>query len=281
MKHDGLLNLKGLQAMRPHKEPFKDPVAGEAHVIVRNTTEHPLLLIAGEVLVADDSTKRARIIASDYWIPGGDQEEGFVPIVWADTVATPAQRGGRLRLQAEILGNDLRRGTVARSGKDDAWVATLQKHISGTLPAALDRKLDEAKVKALLKPLSDANVTGFAILDGNRVRGVELFGSHTLLMSFAERLVRGYVRENGATIRVKPLSADAKKSALDSVREYIDSLPKLALSPQTKRSAPRLSASVWRKHGIENITLRGVGGKVLGHGLVQDDSLIHLTVFGE
>jgi hypothetical protein len=270
MKHDGPLNLKGLRAALG-TEKVHDHVIDPGLCWVSNQHgAHPILFLQGEVLVAGDGSKRTRIVASDFWVNGG--VEPFMPIIWADDVAAPKHNPPRLKLQSEILGSDIRRELVGAAGRDVDLVKMLQKR----LPGYFKSKLDAAKVRALRRQLSDADVTGFAILEGDRVRGVELFGTHALLESFAERLIRGYVRQGGASLKIKPLSGDRKAVAFDAVRKHMARLPEISLRSQEQRTKRDGYSGL-----MENITLRGAGGKVLGHGLVQDDSLIHLTLFGE
>ena len=270
MRHDGLLSLNGLRAAlgteKVH-DHVADPELGWAS---NQHGAHPILFLQGEVLVAGDGSKRTRIVASDFWVDKG--AERFMTILWADDVAAPKRNPPRLKLQSEILGSDIRRELVGAAGRDKDLAKMLQKRLAGYFKS----KLDAAKVRALLRPLRDADVTGFAILEGDRVRGVELFGSHELLESFAERLIRGYVRQGGASLTIKPLSKDRKAAAFDVVRKHMTRLPEVSLRSKEQRT---------RGDGfpvtMENITLRGTGGKVLGHGLIQDASLIHLTVYGE
>jgi negative regulator of sigma E activity len=269
--------VKGLRAAHGSDDVQDHAVFKDNALASNKDRTYPILFLQGDILVARDATKRTRIVASDFWV-GPGEESTVMPWVWADDIAAPKKGRDNLKLQDEILGSGLRREFIGAVGRDEELLKRLEKRLA----AYFERKRDDTRVRALVQPLlKDAGATGFAVLDGTRVRGIELFGSHVLLERFAERLLRGYVRENGASIRVRALRPDHRASSKDSVRKFIDALPERALTSRTTRSIPSGSVKAWRKNGLENITLRGAGGKVPGHGLIQDDSLIHLTVFGE
>ena len=91
-------------------------------------------------------------------------------------------------------------------------------------------------------------------MDGDKLVGAELFGTHDLMREFAERLLAGYLREGGAKLKVEPLSPEARDTALEVVRETLKRLPEQAL--RTHEEVPEGWPS-----GLRAMTLRDASGE--------------------
>ncbi len=260
--------LGGLAAVRPGELSFVDNFKDTERVLVRNEGDRPRLLLMGDVLGSSDRNARMRLVASDFWLEPNN--ERFVPVVWADAVTPSREKRAPLALKGFVPGATLRREMSGRVGRDDEFAKTIVRSLAESRGSKF--KLSRALGK-MLTALDRPAVTGFAVMDGDKLVGAELFGTHDLMREFAERLLMGYLREGGPKLKIEPLSPEGKDEALATVREVLKSLPDLAI--RTHEDVPEGWPS-----GLRAMTLRDASSKkVLGHGIASGGNLIHLTVF--
>jgi len=130
------------------------------------------------------------------------------------------------------------------------------------LTAALDRERD---------------ATGFTFIDAaGKLRGVELFANHSLMMAFAPRLLRGYLLEageKGASLEIP--SGDG--TLLKRVEEFLESVPRgSARLEEIKLDDDRRDE--WPK-GLKRVHVMR-SGEIIGHGLVDADYRpVHVSIF--
>jgi len=261
-------NLGGLAAVRPGELSFVDNFKDTERVLVRNESDRPRLLLLGDVLGSSDKNPRMRIVASDFWLE--PNSERFVPVVWGDSVAPSREKRAPLALKGSMPSAALRREMTGRIGRNDEFAKTIMRSMAEQQGSNFQLKRARGK---MLSALDRPSVTGFAVMDGDKLVGAELFGTHELMREFAERLLMGYLREGGAKLKIEPLSAKGKTEALATVRDVLKRLPDLAI--RTHEDVPEGWPS-----GLRAMTLRDASSKkILGHGIANGGNLIHLTVF--
>ncbi|MGQ0614861.1 MAG: ARPP-1 family domain-containing protein [Planctomycetaceae bacterium] len=263
------LGVKGHSIMDHEPDPMR--------VLVANETDEPVLLLMGEVLVAGDKTRRTRVVAADSWV--GARDTQIVPVAWADAVEAPVPWRANLDVRQAALGPALRRMLAGRPGRDAAFLQSVAESAGGrTLADDLDRKdsVLERRLAQLLKSLEgsgDASLTGFAVLAGGEVKGVELFSDPALMRSMAPRLLRGYLRELGDSLDLR--APGAREAEMLRVAErMVLGTPARTLQVEERRRDGWPAAL-----GLREVTLRGPGGKVIGHGLMARDRPVHLALF--
>jgi hypothetical protein len=276
--HEGLVVIAreagrsaGARAMAPDLARFLDPAQDPGRLLVRNEEDHPVLLLLGEVLVANDRSRRARVVAADTWV--GPRQDAVVPVAWADSVERPAERPGNLALRDFVLGPSLRRRLVGASGRSESLRAAVAEALQGRkLPDEFAPRPSEPEIAAALAALRarGGSLAGFAVAAEGRVRGIELFADEQLAREFAARLLRGYARETG-------------KARAPSATE---------IAGETSRILDELSARVLRVAKTEReplpdgtplaeVTLLGPGDRPIAYGLLLGGEVVHLTVFAE
>jgi len=263
------LGAKGHSIMDHEPDPMR--------VLVANETDEPVLLLLGEVLVAGDKTRRTRVVAADSWI--GARDTQIVPVAWADAVEAPVPWRANLDVRQAALGPTLRRALAGRPGRNEAFLRSVAESAGGrALADDLDRKdaVLERRLAHLLKSLDapgDASLSGFAVLAGGEVKGVELFGDHALMMAMAPRLLRGYLRELGDALDLRAPGAQ-EGEMLRMAELLVVGTPARTLQVEERRRDGWPVAL-----GLREVTLRGPGGKVIGHGLMARDRPVHLALF--
>ena len=230
---------------------------------------HSRLLLAGEIFVGSrDKSNRVRVVSASSWV----QDSSDVPMAWADNVKTPGN-AGRLVLQAEMLGPKARRA-IARG-------QSLPKGAVEALRAG--RKTQANAVARLVASLRvDASATGFAVVAGKQVLGVELFASHDLMLAYAPRLLHGYLAEAGTkAIRLtEPTQGGERIQEL--ARMLIDRVSQSALKLQDVKGG---TTGEWpAKKGkilLRRVNIMAGRTAVAGHGLLYKGRPLHITLFAD
>jgi anti-sigma-K factor RskA len=280
----------------PELKPFDSPqpVTGrakeqsEGRILFDEVSGKGPALIAslGEVWVGTDAGRRARILSSSVW--AARDRSTFLSVVWADQISTP-RNGEDVEAQDLILGPKARQhALMATPGKDASFLKWLHTEYGAKpLPTLLEegaRDRDRAVNKLVDILGRDPRAIGFAVLDvkGNLL-GTELFIDHETMLAFAARLLRGYLLEAGEDgIRVAPPRVADR--GLDAVQKLLDGMPGRGL--RIERVPLDVIEDKFDKHspapaGVARVTLLTSGGHPVGHGIVRDDTPIHLTIFGE
>jgi hypothetical protein len=239
----------------------------------------------GTLWVGTDATRRARILGWSHWVSRNNAT--FLTVVSADQISTPT-RGEDVEAQPFILGPKARqRLLVAKPGADAAFLAWLRgEYGEKALPELLAdgaRDRDRAVNKLVDALAHDGTASGFAVLDtkGNLL-GTELFLDHDTMIAFAPRLLRGYLLEAGEDgIRIAPPRPAGRGPEM--VQKLIDGMPGRGL--RVERQRLDVPEDQHDKHpapaGVARVTFLTSGGHPVGHGIVRDDTPIHLTLFGE
>ncbi len=233
----------------------------------------------GTVWVGTDAARRARILGMSHWVARNNAT--LLTVVSADEISTPT-RGEDVEAQPFILGPKARqRLLVAKPGADAEFLAWLRREYGGkALPELLAdgaRDRDRAVNKLVDALGRDANATGFAVLDAKgRLLGTELFLDHDTMLAFAPRLLRGYLLEAGEDgIRVAPPRGAVRGPEL--VQDLLEGMPGRGLKIERRRlDVPEDGGPA----GVARVTFLASGGHPVGHGIVRDDTPIHLTIFG-
>ncbi len=225
---------------------------------------------------------RTRLVAASDWI--APKETMLVRVTWGDGTLVP-KSADRLEAQETILGPKARRRLLsARTGPDADFLAWLKEtYGAGPLPALLaaGAKEREREVNKLVDALrADATSTGFAVLGARgRLLGVEMFHDHAAMLAFAPRLLRGYLLEAGEDgIRVTPPTGAL---GLEKVQGFLEALPARGLRVEREKLEDVARGYARAPKGLCRVNLVGVAGETLGHGLLVDDTPIHLPLFGE
>jgi len=249
---------------------------GEGRIIVHSQSTDDMLAPLGEVWLGKSG--RTRLVSASEWIT--PRADNWVRVVWGD--GTDLSRVGELLgAQETILGPKARRQLLsAKTGPDAAFLAWL-KGAYGTFPAALsaDAKDRDRAMNKLVDVLrSQGTATGFAVLDAKgNLLGVEIFNDHAVMLGFAAPLLRGYLLEAGEDgIRVTP---PVGTGGLRKVQGFLDAMPGRGLRVDREK----LDGEGYERapKGLCRVNLVGASGAIVGHGLVLDDTPIHLTIFGE
>jgi anti-sigma-K factor RskA len=271
-------------AVEPPTGRAMDP--SEGRILFKLMGEgHDVLAPLGEVWVGTDSTRRTRIIAASGW--AGRNSDSFLTTVWADEIGTKS-RAADVEAQGFVLGPKARqRLLLAAPGADASFLAWLRETYGREpLPELLAggaRDRDRA-VNKLVDALSrDATATGFAVVDAKgSLLGTELFLDRDTMLAFAPRLLRGYLLEAGEDgIRVAPPRGAGRGP--EAVRKLLEGVPGRGLRVERQRlDVPQYERD---KHpapaGVARVTFVTSDGRAAGHGIVRDDTPIHLTLFGE
>ncbi|MHC4818674.1 MAG: ARPP-1 family domain-containing protein [Planctomycetota bacterium] len=251
---------------------------GSLYVDLRMYRGPAVLAPLGEVWIgAQDGSHRTRVVKQSDWIARSQ----LVPVVWADEIAPPAARSFDLEVQDFVLGPRARKLLLTSGAKDDVFRGWLKKnYLAGSLAQAFQRgaKQRERTVARLATALaSDPAATGFAFIDAEgKLRGVELFADHALMMAFARRLLRGYLLEageRGASLEVPSGSG----TLLKQVGEFLETVPRgsahleeIELDNDRKGEWPK---------GLKRIHVMR-GATIIGHGLVDADYRpVHVSIF--
>jgi hypothetical protein len=277
--------LTALEAVQPATGRSID--GSGAQIISRLFGEGPAVLSPlGEVWTGPDH--RTRIIAGSSWVPRGYAQS--LDVVWGDSISTP-ERSHDVEVQDLILGPKARqRLLLAKPGPDAAFLAWLRETYGASLPARIaeggrDR---ERAVNRLMDALGhDPTATGFAVFDGSgKLLGTELFRDHALMLAFAPRLLRGYLLEAGDDgIRLKAPARSHGDRA--EVQDLLKGLPGRGLRIEREKldepydSLGKAQGTRPAPEGVTRVTLLTTAGQPVAHGIVQDETPIHLTVFGE
>ncbi|MHC4973691.1 MAG: ARPP-1 family domain-containing protein [Planctomycetota bacterium] len=259
-------------AMDQHTYP------GSLYVDLRMYRGPAVLAPLGEVWIGvQDGSHRTRVVKQSDWIARSQ----LVPVVWADEIAPPAERSYDLEVQSFVLGPKARRLLLTSGVKDDVFRGWLKKnYMAGSLEQAFQRgaKKRERTVARLATALdSDREATGFAFIDAEgRLRGVELFANHTLMMGFARRLLRGYLLEageKGASLEVP----SGNGTLLKQVGEFLETVPRGAAHLE-EIELDRDRKMEWPK-GLKRVHVMR-SGTIIGHGLVDADYRpVHVSIF--
>ena len=250
----------------------------EGRIIVeRLGVNHPMLVPLGEVWVAQDSSRRTRVVSASDWVATSQ----LVAVVWADRQETP--RNGRMfRAQPFILGPRARRRLLSAEGRDDAFLAWLRKDYGAkTLQdafAAGARKRERAVTRFVAALDRDAEASGFAVYAGaGKLLGVELFSDHKLMMKFAPRLLRGYLFEARGNLSLQTARNGASLEQLDA---FLEMFPQGTARMEEPEVNPDTQAE-WKTLGLKRVQIRR-NGAILGHGLVDGkDRPVHVSIFGD
>ena len=119
----------------------------------------------------------------------------------------------------------------------------------------------------------DEDLAGFAVFAGTSLRGIEFFASHELMLECAPRLVLGYVREAGASVRIQPL-ARVKTGLMEQVQEVIEQVA-------GGGEGAELTKEGWPS-GVRSVSLQATGpDRLRAHGLLMLSRPMHLTLLPE
>lgn len=271
----GLPSLEPAPAGKRLAQDFSDGrirerLLGTGHVLA------PL----GEVWVSRDG--RTRLVAASDWI--APKEDMLVRVVWGDGNG-PSRSGELLEAEETILGPKARRRLLSsRTGPDADFLAWL-KDVYGVAPLparfAEDAKDRERAMNKLLDALrADETATGFAVLDAKgNLLGVEMFHDRAAMLGFAPRLLRGYLLEAGEDgIRVTP---PVGAGGLARVQGFLEAMPSRGLRVERQKLEDEAQGYSHAPEGLCRANLVGPSGQIMGHGLLIDDTPIHLTLFGE
>jgi len=225
---------------------------------------------------------RTRLVAASDWI--APKEIMLVRVTWGDGTLVP-RSADLLEAQETVLGPKARRRLLsAKTGPDADFLDWLKgAYGAGPLPALLaaGAKDREREVNKFLDALrADATSTGFAVLGAKgSLLGVEMFSDHAAMLAFAPRLLRGYLLEAGEDgIRVTPPTGAL---GLEKVQGFLEALPARGVRVEREKLEDVARGYARAPKGLCRANLVGVAGEILGHGLLVDDTPIHLTLFGE
>jgi hypothetical protein len=225
---------------------------------------------------------RTRLVAASDWI--APREIMLVRVTWGDGTLVP-RSADLLEAQETILGPKARRRLLsAKTGPDADFLAWLREtYGAAPLPALLaaGAKEREREVNKFVDALrADGTTTGFAVLGARgNLLGVEMFHDHAAMLGFAPRLLRGYLLEAGEDgIRLTPPTGAL---GLEKVEGFLKALPERGLRVEREKLEAVKSGYERAPKGLCRANLVGVSGEIVGHGLLVDDTPIHLTLFGE
>jgi hypothetical protein len=253
-------------------EVLENPGRGESTVLVSNLDAgRPLLVLAGDVLRGG---RADRMVARDVLVPAGSRG---VPVPVYDVMAV---RGAsrtlsyRFRQVAGVGGARLRGMALAQVPPED-----LRKYMRGRLSvlgvASLKNSLAEAysdrgaaapllralrpSLGDLVKGLQAPDVLGFAVAQGPEVLGIEVFGSHELLLKSARRILEGCAVE----------AATYRSGGPPPSREAVAAMLAAAGAGTAIRGTGTASAEV-------GVVSSPAG--LLGSGVARGDGLVHASV---
>jgi len=244
----------------------------------------PVLVPLGEVWVGAGNTPCARIIGASTWAERDSAR--LLTVVCADQVTTSET----VEADELILGPKARqRILLATPGQDASFLEWLRKEYGQKPLTSLLKEGARDRDRAVNKLVDalgrDANATGFAVLDAKgSVLGTELFVDHDTMLAFAARLLRGYLLEAGDEgIRLAPPRGVGRGPAV--VGQLLEGISGRAL--QIKREPLDVPDDGLKKYqhlppaGVARVTFLTSGGHPVAHGIVCDDTPIHLTIFQE
>ena len=250
-------------------------------VLFTNRSKQPRMVLMGEIFASKGATW---VALADTWI--GPNSIQIVPVLRLD--ASAARRGrrsgergfGRLVAEGEIAGPRLRRYLARASTQPESRKTTLDELLSEKHARKLSlahRKAPTSRHKLvrdrLVRHLRDADVAGFAVFAGTDLRGVEFFASHELMLECAPRLVLGYVREAGTTVRIQPL-ARVKTGLMQQVQEVIEQVAGGGEGAELTREG-------WPS-GVHSVSLQATGpDRLRAHGLLMLSRPLHLALLPE
>jgi hypothetical protein len=263
-----------------HRAASEGPVGAATPNLLQISTEgvgRSVLVLAGSVWVGErDKSGRTRIVTADHWV----RDIEFVWAVWADDTPRPVEYHRNLTAQTFILGPKARQRLLTTSGRDPEFRAWLAREYKGRSLADAFRFRPRARERAvgkLVAALAESpEATGFAVVSGGRVLGVELFANHELMMAYAAPLLHGYAMEAGPeTLEVASPEGRADK-LVEEAEEMIEGLPGRVARIEddvrgTREGWPEL---------LRRVNLRGDRGGIAGHGLLHDKRPVHFTLFG-
>ncbi|MHC4162888.1 MAG: ARPP-1 family domain-containing protein [Planctomycetota bacterium] len=257
----------------------QNTTAGRIYVDLRAYRGPAVLAPLGEVWIgARDGSGRTRVVTKSDWIA----RYQMVAVTWADEISPPVERSYDLEVQDFILGPRARKLLLASSAQDDLFRGWLKKNYgAATLAKAFQRgaKKRERTVARLTAALDrDPEATGFTFIDAEgKLRGVELFANHSLMMAFAPRLLRGYLLEageKGASLEMP--SSDG--TLLKRVEEFLETVPRGSARLEEIK-LDRNRKDEWPK-GLKRVHVMR-HGRIIGHGLVDSDYRpVHVAIFG-
>lgn len=270
--YEGLPYLRGLSTDAGIR--VDEPVARHAERILvktfrlHNNYNHVLLL--GEVLASEPgASERARLVSSSAWI--ASRSNDFARIAWADDVKS---REAPLHVQGFVVGPRTRQRLLQARGLDRdflGWLAGTYR--GGLLPAVRGAQQRYARdVEKLMTILRDRpEASGFAVVAGGKVQGVEMFATHELMLDLAPRLLVGYMLEAGPK-GIEVRTARENQPLLDRAKEILEKLP--------ERTTHLGELKKW-DGDIRAVNLTDGTQRVIAHGLVRGNRPLHLTLFGE
>jgi hypothetical protein len=276
--------LGALDPVEPPAGRALDP--SEGRILFNLMGKGPdVLAPLGEVWVGTDSARRARIVSASDW--AARNTATFLTAVWADQIGTPRTTED-VEAQGLVLGPKARQQLLlAKPGSDAGFLSWLREHYGeDPLPALVAegaRDRDRAVNKLVDALAREALATGFAVFDAKgNLLGTELFFDHDTMLAFAPRLLRGYLLEAGEDgIRVAPPRAAGRGP--EAVQKLLAGMPGRGL--RVERQRLDVPEDAHDKHpapaGVARVTFLTTGGHPLGHGIVRDDTPVHLTLFGE
>jgi anti-sigma factor RsiW len=207
----GPLPLSLPAAMEAGRAVVRDaPGRSAATVLVSNLDpDRPLLVLAGEVL---EGGRADRIVSRDALLPAGARNVA-VPVYEAEAGRSSSHPyGTRFRSVAGVAGSRVRGLALGQARPED-----MREFLRGRLDLLdvtnrLHRSLADAwsergaaapvlrtlrpRTQEMLRALQDPAVVGFAVAQGREVLGVEVFGSHELLVREAGRILEGCALES-------------------------------------------------------------------------------------
>jgi len=237
----------------------------------------PVLVLAGSVWVGErDRSGRTRIVTADDWI----HDLEFVWAVWGDNIERPDEFHTNLTAQSFILGPQARRRLLTASGRDAGFRQWLAREYKGRSLAEAFRfraRARELAVEKLVAALAASpESSGFAVVSGGRVVGVELFANHALMMEYAAPLLHGYSLEAGPEGLEVVEPASRSRQLVEDAEAMIDGLPgRVGRMEEDERG----TREEWPDQ-LRRVNLRNLAGATVGHGLLHDKRPVHFTLFG-
>jgi hypothetical protein len=259
----------------------QNTTAGRIYVDLRAYRGPAVLAPLGEVWIgARDGSGRTRVVTRSDWI----KRSQMVAVTWADEISPPADRSFDLEVQDFILGPRARKLLLTSRAQDDLFRGWLKKNYgAATLGRAFQRgaRKRERTLARLTAALDrDRDATGFTFIDAaGKLRGVELFANHSLMMAFAPRLLRGYLLEageKGASLEIP----SGGGTLLKRVEEFLETVPRgSARLEEIPFNEDPENEKKERPTGLKRVHVMR-SGAIIGHGLVDADYRpVHVSIF--
>jgi hypothetical protein len=244
-----------------------------ATILVSNLDpDRPLLVMAGEIL---DGGRADRLVARDVLVAPGARNVA-IPVYEAEAGRGSSHPfGSRFRSVVGVAGSRVR-GLALGQADPDVLRAFLRDRLDVLGVTSLRRSLADAwsergpaaqvlrrtvrpRVQEALRALQGPEVVGFAVAQGREILGVEVFGSHDLMLREARRLLEGCAIE-AATYRLGGI-------------------------PPTRADVAALIAQAGRGTAIRmgegspfEVGFVATSGGLLGSGVAREGAVVHASI---